>query len=142
MNKELLLKVKAHILEEPRRLNMSEWKQTAKPGLEVKAGYEAGKQWAADVYVKLTKKTAPPCNTVACIAGWTVLLGDPGATYDVINVGYKASQLLGLDSDILFFPKNWPEPFKSTYPKCKTSRDRARLVAKVIDLFIKTNGTF
>lgn len=146
MNTELLLRVRDHILAEPRRLNMSRWAQPARPGNKVKIQYELGEQISDENSVKrLTARTAPPCETVACIAGWAVTLNNPelikGLSFYQINWYRRAQAALDLENDLLadrlFYPQYWPEPFCSAYTKCKTQRQRARLVAKVINNFIK-----
>lgn len=147
MNTELLLRVRDHILAEPRRLNMSQWRQDAKPGDVVKYQYELGLRFSNDDTEKrLTRLTAPPCGTVACIAGWSVILSQPEtkntSIYCIDFLG-RAETLLGItdtQSDILFYPRSWPEPFRSRYPRCHGAKARARLVAKVIDTFIAKDG--
>lgn len=82
---ELLQRVKQHVLEEPRRLNMGTWGR--------KASHRLGDD-------------APPCGTVGCIAGWCVFLSNPEKIWDEIiqedfesvsdyPIRTKAAELLG-----------------------------------------------
>ena len=96
VNVKLLKKVRKLIAEEPRRLRMSVW----------------GK--------KVTGRNAPPCGTVACLAGWTVIAARPhymkftGKLDDLVmknNGGVDtpqlAQRLLGLDTSYPFFEVSW-----------------------------------
>lgn len=136
---QLLLRVKAHILEEPRRLNMSEWKQTAFPGMIVKDGYEHGLN-ASKHHQLLTAKTAPPCGTVGCIAGWVCLLS--GADYPIF--GGQAAAYLGVEEhhlEPLFYPRKWPNKTRfRQYLNARSQRRRAQIVGRVIDEFIAAHS--
>jgi len=91
MNIALKNQIKAHILEEPNRLNMDDW------------------------FTSLScvrPKQHPSCGTVACLAGWSHLLtgGDWG---DVVNV-YSFAQELQIHVDLAYkvcFVDNWPMKF-------------------------------
>lgn len=83
INKELLAKVRDHILEEPRRYNQGTF----------------GK-----------KSEIAPCGTEACLAGWTVFLVDgvditqAGASPRTqLYVQQRAADLLGLTTAERFF---------------------------------------
>lgn len=124
-NIKLLEKVKKHILEEPRRLNMSSG-------------------------IKKVQKRKVPCGTIGCIAGWSVLLSKSllELTKDLeideekgwMPIEQDAQELLGI-SDLqkgnLFYLHNWPSKFQLTYKRAKTANGRARATAKRIDYFIK-----
>jgi hypothetical protein len=64
VNIELLKKVRKFIADEPRRLNMGEWGRRKTP----------------------CKVTDPPCDTVACLAGWTVLASKEETEWDGLFV--------------------------------------------------------
>lgn len=123
---------------------MSYWRQAGRPGCWVQFYFEMGCS-DPDALKRLTKRTAPPCGTIACIAGWTVSLAYPEvvqtAKTECITWYGRAIAALNITEEQaqhLFYPNRWLEPFRSAYPKCKTQRQRARLVAKVINNFIKT----
>lgn len=143
----LLQKVKQAILEEPKRLNMSFWGVVINP----------------DNSEMIEEYEAPSCNTVGCIAGWTVLYGKPKVWADLqkeakevygdvvlvernINVVGEATKLLGLSDDDsgeadllytkLFYENNWDQKSYSAYHTAKTPKQRAKVTAKVIDNFI------
>jgi hypothetical protein len=146
----ILTKVKEHILEEPKRLDMDQF---------------------AAVYSPDTKDpNLPACKTQGCIAGWTILLEKPkvwkelSATAATLQFEQDldstsddtAADILGIDSeqaDNLFFFKEWimsedeegnalgwPETYARAYDKAKTLKARASVTAKRIDHFIATNG--
>jgi hypothetical protein len=129
INKILFAKVRDHILAEPRRFRMERY--VANPG-----------------YYGLEGDTAPPCGTVACIAGWAVALVDgmdaitaPGA-YD--HIAERAEELLGLSDDEgwalwrVFFHTEWPARFRRRYESAKRQGARARAAADYIDHIIAT----
>lgn len=145
MNTELLLKVKAAILEEPKRLDMSDW---AMSEFDMKL---------------LPEDIQPPCNTVACIAGWAIsihnnIFGEELYTlvkskpaqyaaegvYDHYHFGphFEAKGLLELteeQADSLFYREYWPLQFRAPYTNAaQGSILRAKLAADRIDHFIAT----
>ena len=117
LNVELLQRVKAHILEEPRRLEMYTWIDAAPEHPD-----------------------APPCGAVACIAGWTcILAGDP----EPISTRRRAMDLLGLDflhSEVLFFVDHWPADLARKHKAAWTNEARAAAAAERIDRFIAEHG--
>lgn len=94
------------------------------------------------------------CGTQACLAGFCIpkALKKRAVTlsYDVVDAvihgtGYSnfAASWLGITDDQkqkLFI--YWPHLFMSAYDKAKTPAERVRIAHKVIDAFIKTDGTF
>lgn len=131
INKELLQKVRDHILEEPRRYNQETY---------------------------FTEETDAPCGTAACIAGWAVLLGQgepsraPCPCDDSDCMGLPmwrrdAVGLLGLnqmEASVLFNASayHWPEPFRTRFQMASAVEDaveRARAAADYIDWII-ANG--
>ena len=106
VNVRLLKKVRKLIAEEPRRLQMQTW------GQDVEQTYPSDPQ-------------KPPCGTVACIAGWTILAAQPQATWKRwLRGGYlinrfrtddaiikRAAELLGMKpDDCPFFEWDWKAP--------------------------------
>ena len=108
VNVKLLKKVRKLIADEPRRLDMSYW------GMQVK-------------HMKEKPVNPPPCGTVACLAGWTVLAANPKKNWEklfhdaegLVPVGanypadtkYEAAKLLGLDIENCPFNRlHWKVP--------------------------------
>lgn len=133
LNVELLQKVKAHILAEPRRLDMSIGASKASQVVE-KAGF-------------------PPCGTVACIAGWSAIFCgaitqeklNEQAEYGMGEISWgtleaEAVKALGLtgQSNRLFYWKYWPEEFKKRYAVAVTREQVAKVTADRIDHLIAT----
>lgn len=135
----ILNKVKKHVLEEPKRLNMGDWGRTS----------------GTDNCVEF-----PACRTQGCIAGWTIFLTKPKIWKNMLE-GAKSSghteyldsnvhepsllakDILGLDSEQktrLFYAEGWPQKFDIAYQKTNTYKTRAAITAKRIDHFIATNG--
>lgn len=136
MNIELLEKVRKHILEEPKRVNMKEWLINSHIN---------------DFEIKRLKKInkAPKCNTVGCIAGWAQQLCSKKKLHSFDRC--KAKNLLELDineADRLFLLKkmtmnnnHWPFHFEDELKKhTPGTRAYARIVAKRIKHFINTEG--
>lgn len=129
INVRLLRKVQKAILAHAAHFDMGEW----------------GKGLRADEVLH----DEPPeseCGTVACIAGFTVLIED-GRTGD--NVATRAAELLNLDydydrndstGDMLFLLSNWPTRFRARYRKAQRNITRARIAVERINHFIVTNG--
>ena len=138
MNVKLLREVEKRILAEPRRFDMMTF------------GTKLNKRT-----IRALGKQAPPCGTVACIAGhvdWmahprlfaaSVALGD----YDD-SIVKRAAKELGLGFELsqdtnagrLFFDNEWPEKFQAALAEAKTPLQRAEVAVKRIEHFIKTNG--
>jgi hypothetical protein len=93
VNVELLKKIKEHILEEPRRLHMD--------------------NFVCRVPVDSPKN--PPCGTVACIAGWAVILSRPEDSLESIwedihgNWEWEACKAMGIpeDNSVPFYEFDW-----------------------------------
>lgn len=132
MNVKLLRKVKRHILEEPKRLDMNTF-------------VSRRMSWRPE-------EERPECGTVACVAGWAVLLDriDKGKGLPrrvdnsfYMRVALNAGALLGLsyeESNRLFMFSGWPKELDHAYYAATTPRQRARVTARRIELFIKTKG--
>lgn len=145
--KKLLLKVKTRILEEPKRLRMSEW-------IRIKAmDATAEEDTMCDGCGKEGRSEEiqyPACNTVGCIAGWMDLLanGMPETATQAIlrrdNAMEFANDVLFANqsdyrcdlSEKLFYPDWWKPKFRARYEKAVRAKTRATIVAEVIDDFI------
>lgn len=130
INVELLERVKAHILEEPTRFDMGDF---------VIQG-EYLENFAANF-----GRPIPPCGTIACIAGWAVLLSEGQTSGAGSDVQAEAEALLGLSveqRERLFYTSNWPKKFNEAYRDAEDVRlpAAALAAARRIDHFIKTNG--
>jgi hypothetical protein len=126
VNKEHLLKIKQHILEEPNRLDMSTWLQELDPGT-----------WVFDTYApKSTDQVVPSCGTVGCIAGWSSLLRGRKTVSTTFEMDF-----LRVSSN-LFYPTRWPDTLQTAYEEATTPKEKAKITAKAIDLIIKGNGEF
>lgn len=130
MNVELLLKVKAAILAEPRAFNMSQWSLPAPDA---------------------------PCGTACCIAGWakvldmglktpgeaSKILDDPESGNDRFSEGTDSLQLSVAEEGRLCYWANWPAEFSEQYYEARSRTDRtamAKAGADRIDHFIATKG--
>ncbi|MCI0526565.1 MAG: hypothetical protein L0Y56_03810, partial [Nitrospira sp.] len=96
-------------------------------------------------------RDGPACGTIACIAGWTYILGkglDPKKVsqrdlYE--NAGDEATKLLGLSpnqckrlfSETLY--EHWGG-FAVAYNAARTPLERAKVAAARIEHFIETGG--
>lgn len=109
----LLRRVKLHILEEPRRLDMTLWKSI---------------RWGED---------PPPCGTTACIGGWALILSQYQGKGPVDRDAAKALHLTKKQAVRLFYVSFWPPEFKDAYLRAKPKK-RAAIAAARIDHFIKT----
>lgn len=135
----LLLKVKKHILEEPKRYSQATWGS-------------ADPEYIMDRFPTHTRKSdVPPCGTVCCFAGWTAVLGKPslfGKKQIDANrrqVPTTARELLGMnleESEVMFCAtaSRWPNKYYKAYSEAKTHAGRARAAARFIDAIIKTKG--
>ncbi len=130
-NEKLYDRVVAHILEEPKRLDMESFAYSV---------------WG----IKELGDKAPSCNTVGCFAGWAVALkkkwrgGQLAIHYGAIP--NLAQEFLGLTPDerfILFHPTRWPdEDREALYGHKVGSKAYAKVVAEFAKEFkanIKAN---
>lgn len=124
LNVELLLKVKTHILEEPKRLAMNIW---------IAKDLEPGQLFNVSPHHRV-----PACGTVGCIAGWAAQLAEPGVKF----LATRANDLLGiryLPYGNLFYTTRWPEKFKEPYNEALDKGDletAAIVTGNVIDWFV------
>jgi hypothetical protein len=134
-NLELAEKVKAYLREQPLRLGMGDWITR----------YEGAQEYA------------PPCNTVCCVAGATLIVAGivrDAADYaaragkDYIHAADKARELLGIsenDADKLFYVQHWPKNQNREYYAAvdtyyrdipQLQKERVELTCQVIDYVI------
>lgn len=150
MNIPLLRKVQRAILEEPRRIDMREWiKATPR---EVKRILKSGDT----IYSGRRAALNVPCNTVGCIAGWTIALTKHVRGYSKLENIFshlEAAKVLDL-SEILYYrlfyvnkdvftndrrwPDVWVDKLNSLSPQ---TRAYAEHVARYIDYFIIKHAT-
>lgn len=135
INKELLERVKQHILEEPRRLNMD----------FLLLPVSCLSHWDADAL--------PPCGTVGCIAGWATFLTHGAEKAHEMDPWVEGMKILGLDDlqasrlfaapeDAASYPDGatWPIDLAKDYIAATSPQERAQITADRIDLFVKTDG--
>lgn len=121
LNVPLLHRIQAHILEEPKRLDMENWFTK-----------EADKHYMPYM--------VPACNTVGCIAGWaTQLSGFSSFSLDASKV------ILGFDKDgdlnrELFYVGEWDFRFSEKYRDAENPEERAKVTVEYIDFFISKYG--
>lgn len=145
MNIELLQRVKQHILAEPRRLNMGTWVSTVGKTVPAFAG----------VYGR-DEADLPPCGTVACVAGWAVLLsrfnGKPEEYAAFMrerntlfpdsltsSIGQEELGLSPSQMETLFYVGRWPERFRVAHGQAEENGDyqaMAQITADRIDYMI------
>jgi hypothetical protein len=119
-----LRRIKAHILQEPKRFAMGfwSWQKAESPYPKPPSGpnaWNGGNPYEA--------QSVPQCGTVACIGGWSELLGLGGILHP--NLLWP---LISVD--------RWPEPLKAKYKKARTPSGRAKLAGQAIEEFIKLDG--
>lgn len=126
----LLLKVKAHILAVPKRYNQSVWCVVAKNETQIKQALFDG--------VIDKRSDLPECGTVGCIAGWICHL-TPGGRKLAKEIGFTnaTNKILGVPYGYTmdFFSSDGLLP--GELRGAATARQRAKVGAKCIDLFIK-----
>lgn len=133
MNVKNLLKVKALILEEPRRFSMNHWETTNMSFLP------EGKK--------------PACGTIACIAGWGAILlvkkdgrlkSFKAAAVKTWAPEWTANTFFELDAfqgGRLYFEENWPNDLHERLKKNENgSAEYAQIAAEAIDRFIACGG--
>ena len=128
---DLLNKVKAYILEEPKRFNMNWW------------GKRKGHICDPD------GDSIPPCGTVCCIAGTMYLLSHQENLKDISDSQFYDRMLFDAEayaSDILetsvnnmhplFYIENWPEEFRIPYLNSYDLKEKAKITCERIDYYI------
>lgn len=125
MNVELFEKIKTHVREEPKRLYMGDWVMRKLPSLDDNR---------PDFF--------PECGTVACMAGWAVLLNTPldplyVRSYLVESQARKALDIDGEQASGLFYVGNWPKEFLRAYTGTEDRKERAEIFCSRIDHFLQ-----
>lgn len=130
-NIELLQRVKAHILAEPRRYNQFTF------------GRKKG-----TLYELIGPE--PPCGTQACIAGWVYALtigpmfDEQGDRIDASTIVDEATTQCGFtetEADRIFGDgSRWPAPFNLDLEAAVDTQERARVAARFID-YLCEGGT-
>ena len=141
MNVELLEKVKRHILEEPRRVEMCE---------------------------ALGPSRKAPCGTIGCLAGWGLVVDDPDyeaaiRKWGLAPWGYDWQMPVGLDPEDeeresvfwsaarkyelterqarrLFHVECWPEGWAEELDEAGRPEEYAAVVVARVDAFIASGG--
>lgn len=124
-----LLEVKKHILEEPKRLDMSFWLLGSEDMTEV---------------LHVDKEEMPACGIVGCIAGWLVSFDSfkKGFSKDWIlsqvGVQFQARELLQHPPFIsrLFFPESWSDSLAYRFEESKSKQERAEITGEAIDWYL------
>lgn len=145
MNIDLLLKVKARILQAPSQFVMNTSYANTHTNREQHTIF--GKAPSDDI----DRDTIENCGTAACIAGWAVaisrdtnpksMLDQFGDLWDLVQS--TAADKLELDSeqcDKLFHISGWPRKFRERWYDATTLEQRALVAADRIDYFIETAG--
>lgn len=140
MNVELLRKIQAAVIQEPKRLYMDKWIM-----IEGDAA-EPGDMAEIIEY--------PACGTVGCIAGWAVILNDQKGN-SVKNTARKflagiflrtsqlAKEALDLEHDAagrLFYVHYWPTKYAQDYSHTQDPVEKAKVAVARIEHFIATEG--
>lgn len=133
MNTRLLRKVAEHIAEEPNRLFMT-------------AGIVSTDELREfDVTMK------PPCGTVGCIAGWSLVVkrkNKQRAINHFSEAGWLGThaaakrdlRLSESEAMRLFYLSGWPTNLGNAFQTAQTPQQRASVTIARIERFIKTRG--
>ena len=129
MNAALLRRVRAHIIAHPERFCAAHW-AWVRNGRDVR------------------QHDAAPENFRGCIAAHVLLLSgrfdEAGLVrqhlhFDNGTLSAAACDVLGLDPDQyreLFYPSQWPDPFRATYYTTTTAEAEATVCAEVLTDFL------
>jgi hypothetical protein len=86
------------------------------------------------------------CGTVCCIAGWTCVLVGVPENRASMDVAQEILDLNTAQASRLFttseheWRERWPKRFDRAYYRANDAKQKARIAARRIDHFIKTNG--
>lgn len=143
-NKEVLLRAKATMLEEPNRIRMSSWGIRFTPE-EIQDG-EGTRTDLSTYYGDLLPAKMPSCNTVGCAAFWICAneMGmDRAIQLSGHNLSWEAMELVGIISvRDLFYPSRWyhfspgDKDYAVLYKAAETQEGKAKVIGQVIDTFI------
>lgn len=160
----MLNKISAHILEEPKRLDMNSFGEVYGDTLAAKS--------KSLVREHAIPHELPACRTQGCIAGWGIFLTRPSIwkslfhkvdhdqsmpiedaePFEENTVHEVAMELIGLTDEQakqLFYFKGWvwngpevgwPAKFAEAYNVAKSAKQRAKVTVARIKHFIDTDG--
>jgi hypothetical protein len=136
VNIELLRRVQAHILAEPKRMYMFAW-LIGPSQFDDEGHYNNGQN--GDTL------NAPACKTVACIRGWAYQLTNTSLPLGEYYCYYSSSdpilELTREQCDRLFFVTCWSAEFQDRLDATQLqSQEYAQVVSDRIDRFIETEG--
>lgn len=129
LNVELLQRIKAHILEEPKRYFQQIYGSRVAP-----------------------ENGGPACGTVACLAGWAVILSGEELFQDYDGVSLVRGDVERRAYQLTGIPENgavgspfataafWPAPFARQWYTAPSTEAKARVAADYIDFIIATKG--
>ena len=134
LNVELLRKVQAQILKEPRQFLMELF-------------FYSGPRYR-DLG---PEEVIPNCGTAACIAGWAIAIDrqmTPKEAHEATRYeegddtrrGAEALRISRKQAETLFFTEYWPGEFRDRYEDDQRPEARAKVAADYIDYFIKVNS--
>lgn len=142
LNVALLLRVKEAILAHNERFDMAIWvSRTVVDPQDGAIDYES---------VNTFGELAHNCDTVGCIAGWTVAIGSPTQEKYATLASEVAARLLGIPNslrDTLFYTTAWPSLYEDEYErvnqsltltKAEKQKRYAEIAAARIDALIRT----
>lgn len=125
MNVKLLRRIKKHILEEPKRLEMGVFCEHGEPGeYLISDGIET----------EFAK-----CGTAACIAGWASILSGNDQEHPE-TFATRVLELKFGQAARLFYVDKWPKKFATPYENAKNKTQQAKVASARIDHFIATKG--
>ena len=142
----ILLRVIDRILEEPKRVHMSDWLWNKEEILSELQRNKTRQELYNDPPLRGSVRFLPQCGIVGCIAGWTVIEGcrisKKKMDYERDDVRERAGRILGLknvesgdyyddihDDRFLFIPDEWPEPYRT---KLENEEPQTKAYAKVV----------
>jgi hypothetical protein len=138
VNVENLLKVKALILEEPKRLNMGFFIVTGNSKKLLDYG-----------------PVVPKCGTVACLAGWGAVMAEldksprikklrtaaAQISFSVTDIACEYFDISAESGDRLFYENRWPEDLLDELGDSEVgTAEYAEVAASAIDRFIACGG--
>jgi hypothetical protein len=121
VNVRLLKKVRKLIAEEPRRMHMGTW------------GYWVSERQASDF-----PREYPPCGTVACLAGWTLLADKPMSEWKdtlgspLFDYSWAETELTAQAADKLGIPLDKCPFFRTNWRPYQVLRWIDRQIAKAV----------
>lgn len=130
-----LRRIVKHILEEPLRVNMTPLIHSRDPNIKSQLSDERRHLPFDHVH------RWPDCGTVACIAGWEIVLyGKVDFTENGDNI-WTSQERLELPNSKLFYVPSWPTNFQTKlHDERPGTLAYAQIVAQAVEDYIKTGG--